>query len=96
MKTVKRQKCVVEGCANHTNEGEFVGSFCRPCYEFATTGSGMFSQSYRNALQRMGRLFGLTIGSLFAQACDPTVDVGIRGFSLVDKDHQDLARRKKG
>lgn len=31
-------KCVVKGCSNHSDEGEFVGEFCRPCYTMLTTG----------------------------------------------------------
>ena len=95
MKVPLRPKCVVDGCVNHLGDGEFVGVFCRPCYEFATTGAGTFSQSYRNALRRLGRMFGMTIGHLFVRACDPTEDVGIKVMSMADIDDQNFTKRNK-
>jgi hypothetical protein len=89
-------KCVVQGCTNHKGEGEFVGVFCRPCYDFAVTGTGMFSQSYRNALKNIGRLFGLTIGAIFFKACDPSTDIGFKGVSMADAEFADMVRKKKG
>ena len=41
-------KCIVKDCENHKNEGGFAGDVCLPCYEFITTGKGIYSQMYRN------------------------------------------------
>lgn len=41
-------KCLVKDCANHGHEGGFVGDLCVPCYQFITTGEGVYSQAYRN------------------------------------------------
>ena len=30
--------CIVKGCLNYSNEGEFIGDLCVPCYEMLTTG----------------------------------------------------------
>lgn len=30
------KKCVVKGCTNKTNEGNFVGDICAPCHEYMT------------------------------------------------------------
>ena len=45
---VKAQKCVVKDCENHKHQGGFTGDLCNPCYEFITTGKGVYSQAYRN------------------------------------------------
>lgn len=45
----KVRKCIIMGCANHTNEGTFVGDLCSPCHKFVTSGEGIYSQAYRNA-----------------------------------------------
>lgn len=29
-------KCIVKGCTNHKDEGEFVGDLCLPCYLMLT------------------------------------------------------------
>ncbi len=34
----KSTKCIVYGCTNHTDEGEFKNDICLPCYEMLTTG----------------------------------------------------------
>jgi hypothetical protein len=47
----ERKKCIVMGCENHDDEGEFVGDLCSPCYKFVTSGRGIHSQAYRNAKQ---------------------------------------------
>jgi hypothetical protein len=44
-----RKKCIVMDCANHTDEGKFIGDLCAPCHEFVATGRGVHSQAYRNA-----------------------------------------------
>jgi hypothetical protein len=31
--TAENRKCIVRGCTNCTNEGEFVGDLCMPCFE---------------------------------------------------------------
>ena len=47
----ERKKCIVMGCENHDDEGEFVGDLCSPCHKFVTSGRGVHSQAYRNAKQ---------------------------------------------
>lgn len=42
------KKCAVQGCTNYSNQGQFKGSFCMPCYTFLTTLKGQSSQAYRN------------------------------------------------
>ena len=42
--------CLIPGCTNRSNEGNFVGEVCRPCYEYLRTGEGKHSQAYRNYL----------------------------------------------
>ncbi len=44
-------KCIVKDCKNHTHQGTFVGELCAPCHEFITTGEGLYSQAYRNAIK---------------------------------------------
>lgn len=51
MKATVRKKCIVMNCANHSDEGEFVGDLCSPCHEFVTSGRGVHSQAYRNSRQ---------------------------------------------
>lgn len=34
----KRMKCIVNNCNNYTDQGEFVGELCSPCYRALTTG----------------------------------------------------------
>lgn len=41
-------KCIVKDCVNQAHEGQFIGDLCNPCHEFVTTGSGIYSQVYRN------------------------------------------------
>jgi len=45
----KARKCIVMGCANHANEGTFIGDLCSPCHAFVASGEGIHSQAYRNA-----------------------------------------------
>jgi len=32
------KKCIVYGCVNHNNEGQFIGELCAPCYAMITSG----------------------------------------------------------
>jgi hypothetical protein len=41
--------CIVKGCRNTTDGGNFVGDLCVPCYEYIVHGEGIYSQAYRNA-----------------------------------------------
>jgi hypothetical protein len=36
---VYRRKCLVAGCTNHTDEGQFVGDLCGPCHSMITSGN---------------------------------------------------------
>lgn len=42
--------CIVKGCQNESDQGMFVGKLCWPCYDFITTGRGVHSRAYKNAL----------------------------------------------
>lgn len=44
------QPCIVHNCMNYRSQGEFIGALCSPCHEFITTGKGVYSQAYRNAI----------------------------------------------
>jgi hypothetical protein len=33
-----RRHCIVSGCSNHTDQGEFVGELCRPCRDYLVAG----------------------------------------------------------
>lgn len=48
MKSEESKVCVVRGCRNSSDGGEFVGDFCKPCYDTATTGEGVHSTVYKN------------------------------------------------
>lgn len=52
MSRKKHVRCVVMGCQNHRDEGEFVGNMCVPCHRFVVEGVDVActSQAYRNAL----------------------------------------------
>jgi hypothetical protein len=45
------KKCIVRGCNNQKNQGNFVGDLCVPCFEFIAEGVGIYSQAYRNAIK---------------------------------------------
>lgn len=32
------RKCIVDGCQNHTDQGQFIGDLCFPCYHMVTEG----------------------------------------------------------
>lgn len=42
------RRCAIPGCANHTDEGRFVGELCSPCHSYITLNKGTHSQAYRN------------------------------------------------
>lgn len=49
---VPHQKCIVKGCDNHSNHGEFVGNICKPCYMMLTTGKcGPVGNTFIHAMQ---------------------------------------------
>lgn len=45
---IKNYHCTVKGCTNNNIDGPFTGNLCNPCHEFITTGTGRFSQAFRN------------------------------------------------
>jgi hypothetical protein len=53
-----RKRCLVLNCENHTDEGDFVGDLCSPCYGFITKGTGTCSQAYRNAMATAVNILG--------------------------------------
>ena len=52
----KGKKCIVKDCANHANEGTFIGDLCSPCNEFITASTANRSQACRNAIQKIADL----------------------------------------
>lgn len=58
-------KCIVLHCENHSQEGNFIGDLCAPCYEYITTGNGKHSQAYRNTLS-----FALVVKQECADLCE--------------------------
>ena len=46
----KIKHCIVLLCPNESDRGKFVGALCGPCHEFITTGKGLYSQAYKNAV----------------------------------------------
>ena len=49
---VPHQKCIVKGCDNHSNHGEFVGDICKPCYVMLTTGNcGSVGNTFIHAMR---------------------------------------------
>lgn len=76
-------KCVVKGCSNHSDEGEFVWEFCSPCYTMLTTGklnpsSAWFVKEITNAKEEV--LKDVTVTS---KAGGEVVAV-----TLTDEDHK--------
>lgn len=45
-------KCVVPNCVNESDQGDFAGCVCMPCYEYLLLKSGTHSQAYRNDIDR--------------------------------------------
>jgi len=41
-------KCKIPNCRNLTEEGQFIGKLCVPCYEYIIDKKGITSQAYRN------------------------------------------------
>jgi hypothetical protein len=46
------KRCVVPGCVNHTDEGDFVGELCAPCHSYIVHNEGTHSQAYRNEVAK--------------------------------------------
>ena len=42
--------CLIPGCRNRTDLGDFKGDLCLPCYHYVVRGTGTHSQAYRNEL----------------------------------------------
>jgi len=42
------RRCMIPGCLNHTDEGDFVGDLCAPCHSYLVLNKGVHSQAYRN------------------------------------------------
>jgi len=45
------RRCLVRGCENKSDQGEFEGDLCRPCSDFVLRGKGRYSQAWRNMLE---------------------------------------------
>lgn len=60
----QRQSCITLNCHNDRKTGEFVGDLCQPCYEHVSTGSGRFSQAYRNAVRTATEILQLHLNNL--------------------------------
>lgn len=63
-----RRRCVVKDCANHTDQGMFVGDLCFPCHRYVTSGAGHHSQAFRNSL----RTFVVGLANHLLKVLDPT------------------------
>jgi hypothetical protein len=44
-------KCIIRGCTNHKDEGNFVGDICSPCYQMITSGDS--SKNSANFIHRL-------------------------------------------
>jgi hypothetical protein len=44
------RSCVIPGCDNRTDQGDFVGDLCSPCHSYITRNEGTHSQAYRNEI----------------------------------------------
>ncbi len=44
-------KCIITGCTNKSNQGVFIGDFCKPCYDYLAHNEGNNSQAERNELE---------------------------------------------
>lgn len=56
MRMIKVKECQVYGCSNRTNQGDFVGSLCAPCYETVISKNILRhwnSQVYRNFIKSL-------------------------------------------
>lgn len=42
--------CLIPGCRNRTDQGEFKRDLCMPCHNYIVEGTGTHSQAYRNEL----------------------------------------------
>lgn len=81
----ERVRCAVAGCKNHSDEGEFVGDLCCPCWNFVTRGGDAVgsSQAYRNAVRWVLALLVRNLGVLEEHLSHWTgrmSDVGVGDF----------------
>jgi hypothetical protein len=44
------RSCVIPGCDNRTDQGDFVGDLCAPCHSYIADNEGTHSQAYRNEI----------------------------------------------
>lgn len=72
------KKCIVLNCANHSEEGEFVGDLCAPCHQFVAEGKGRYSQAYRNALAEGTSAVLGSLTLLVAERQDPTHSISFQ------------------
>jgi hypothetical protein len=47
----KNMKCYIYGCENNSEQGNFVGNLCAPCYYYLYENKGKHSQAERNERQ---------------------------------------------
>lgn len=62
------EKCIVAGCNNHKDQGEFVGSLCRPCHQMLTTGIPGFGSTFIHRIAENNKELSLKVDRLSAGA----------------------------
>lgn len=67
-------KCQVVGCLNSSDGGEFVGEFCKPCYDIIT---GKHLTGYQPPFKVWSRFLGKTDYECF-QNMLKSLDIGFR------------------
>ena len=92
-------KCLIPGCGNHSDEGNFVGEVCRPCYDYLKYKKGKDSQAYRNYLLFFRRQRKITLLKKALQVSQSFISIlrtGSAGHSvyvlaMINKDRYDKA-----
>jgi hypothetical protein len=46
------EKCIIYGCNNKKNQGNFIGNLCVPCYEMITTGEIKYGYTFIHEINR--------------------------------------------
>ena len=67
--------CIVPGCENRTDLGDFDGPLCLPCADFIRGKKSPFSQAYRNEVARFGEWLAKMQQTLADTSGDYTLSV---------------------
>jgi hypothetical protein len=68
-------ECLIPGCKNRTDQGEFEGDLCRPCHNYVVKGAGVHSQAYRNELVKANFRFLAAMKPLGREAVGSQIHV---------------------